>query len=432
MQLLSPDRRDEEQFVEAFVPAFSDPDDPAVADAIKARCFPTQYPDEEYFTVEDISVGPDVSGGSQYIARGTCVRWLSAQLDAIGPDTDLVLFTIGGNDVGFNDIVKQCLVTGFRDPFDCESEIQDGNERATTLDRSLADVADGMRARGLRDDARVVLLSYPYLNPDDDFTLTLRGDDGQLIKEYNAAKAIRALGDLGDSVQSTAVTSANATNPGQVTFLDTVKAGFATHEPWAVGTNPDPYMFDALDTGKFVEWYHPNPAGHDEYASLLAQGGTYQAGTDAAPNNDIDIVLTVDTTGSMGSSIDQVKQDAVSLVDAVSARTNSARFAVVVYKDQGDAYVSKVLQPFTYDAVAVKNAVTSIVVGGGGDRPESMYSGLMTAMSLPWRPGVKKMALVLADAPAHDPEPGTGLTAQDGRNSQDLWMGVSCGVSVTS
>ncbi len=412
-QLLSPVRGDEDDFVEAFVPAFSEPDDPAVAEAIKARCFPSQYPDEEYFTVENISVGPDVSGGSQYIAIGTCVRWLRAQLDAIGPDTDLVLLTIGGNDVGFGNIVKQCLVTGLRDPSDCESKIQVANQLAPGMGNQLERVFDGMRTRGLRDDARAVLLSYPYLNPDDDFTLKDGGVQGQPIKEFNAADGIRALGDLGDSIQSAAVTSANAAHPGQITFLNTVKAGFATHEPWAEGTNPDPYMFDAFDTQIAVEWYHPNPAGHEEYASLLKQGGTYQAGTDAAPDNDIDIALTIDTTGSMASSIDQVKQDAVSLVDAVSARTNSARFAVVAYKDQGDESVSRVLQPFTDDAVAVKNAVTGIVVGGGGDTPESMYSGLMTSIALPWRPGVKKMALVLADAPPHDPEPGTGLTAQD-------------------
>ena len=414
-QLLSPQVRDVQDNVEAFVPRDSEPTDPAVTDAIKARCFPTNYPDEEYLSVENITVTLDVSDDTRSIARGTCTRWLLPQLDAIGPDTDLVLFTIGGNDVNFAGIAKQCLVIGFRDPSDCESKIQTANNDANDLlEDSLGSIFDEMRVRGLRDDARVVLLSYPYLNPDDDFTLTARNLlTGQVFAEYNAADGIRALGDLGDSIQADAVTAANAGHPGQVTFLNTVKAGFATHEPWANGTNPDPYMWDALDTEMTLEWYHPNPAGHDEYASLLEQGGIYQAGTDAAPNNDIDIALTIDTTGSMFSSIDQVKQDAVSLVDAVSARTNSARFAVVVYKDQGDEYVSRVLQPFTDDAVTVKNAVTGIAVGGGGDTPEAMYSGLMTSMALPWRPGVKKMALVLADAPPHDPEPVTGLTAQD-------------------
>src|SRR5680860_829102 len=37
----------------------------------------------------------------------------------------------------------------------------------------------------------------------------------------------------------------------------------------------------------------------------------------------------------------------------------------------------------------------------------------MGAIELPWRPGVKKVIIQLGDAPAHDPEPVTGLQAED-------------------
>jgi hypothetical protein len=39
-----------------------------------------------------------------------------------------------------------------------------------------------------------------------------------------------------------------------------------------------------------------------------------------------------------------------------------------------------------------------------------MFSGITTALDLPWRPGVRKVVLVIADAPGKDPEPVTGLT----------------------
>ena len=42
-----------------------------------------------------------------------------------------------------------------------------------------------------------------------------------------------------------------------------------------------------------------------------------------------------------------------------------------------------------------------------------MYSGIMASLDEAWRPGVKKVVLVLADAPPHDPEPVTGYTADD-------------------
>lgn len=50
-----------------------------------------------------------------------------------------------------------------------------------------------------------------------------------------------------------------------------------------------------------------------------------------------------------------------------------------------------------------------IVPGDGGDTPESMYSGAMTALNLPWRPGVRKV-IIIGDAPGKDPEPVTGFT----------------------
>ncbi|MEZ5095971.1 MAG: VWA domain-containing protein [Nocardioides sp.] len=142
-------------------------------------------------------------------------------------------------------------------------------------------------------------------------------------------------------------------------------------------------------------------------------------GGDTTASGDIDIVFTIDTTGSMGSYIAQVKQYAQSLIDQVNAQTNSARFALVSYRDDpawtgysGD-YPARVESGFTTDPTALKSAINGLSVNGGGDWPETMYSGVDAALDLPWRPGVKKVVIVLADAPPHDPEPISGLTGQD-------------------
>ena len=52
-----------------------------------------------------------------------CARTMEPQIDAVGAETDVVLLTIGGNDVHFSDIVKQCFVVGARDPGSCRDKV---------------------------------------------------------------------------------------------------------------------------------------------------------------------------------------------------------------------------------------------------------------------------------------------------------------------
>ena len=133
----------------------------------------------------------------------------------------------------------------------------------------------------------------------------------------------------------------------------------------------------------------------------------------------IDVVFTVDTSGSMGDDIDAVEAFANDLVASLSARTASVRFALVTYRDfperTGDLrdYPSRVDQGFTSDPAVITATIGAMDLGYGGDTPETAYSGLMTAPGHPWRPGVKKVVIQVGDAPALDPEPVTGYTAGD-------------------
>lgn len=121
----------------------------------------------------------------------------------------------------------------------------------------------------------------------------------------------------------------------------------------------------------------------------------------------------------MGSKIHSIKAHISTIIDDVKKQTNSARFAITSYRDDPaytgspDDYRSRVDQEFTSDAAALKNTLEKLSIGGGGDTPETMYSGIKTALELPWRPGVKKIVLTVTDAPAHSPEPDTNLTEKE-------------------
>ena len=184
------------------------------------------------------------------------------------------------------------------------------------------------------------------------------------------------------------------------------------------GKNPDRWLYEGFETFRTLEWYHYNPLGHQNLGSALSIFETFGAAGGVFDSKaDIDVVFIIDTTGSMEDNIAQVRADLESLVAQLAADTNSFRVAVVSYRDfserTGDSidYPARVDQTFTNNVADIQAAIDSLTAGGGGDFPETIFSGIDTAIALPWRPGVTKVALVIGDAPALSPEPISGLTA---------------------
>jgi lysophospholipase L1-like esterase len=350
-----------------------------------------------------------------------CQGTLAAQVDSVGKDDDLVLLTFGGDDIKFADIVKQCFIVGYRDPGDCRSHVNDAIAGLPSVQQHLTDIFAALRAR-LRPDARVVLLGYPQLIGDYGYVLKSHNLLHQVTDTYDADASVRQLGIAGEQVQQAAVNAANtAAGTAFVTYVSNVIPTFAGHEPdpRPSHSNPDSWLHEKFSSTTTAEWYHPNDKGHDAYAKLLEPSGSFGVGRAAASAGSIDLAFVIDTTGSMGSTIGAVKNEISSVADQLAAGTSSYRMAVVSYRDQpsytGDPgdYASRVDQPFTADSGAVKTAVTTLTASGGGDTPESAYSGITAALNLDWRPGVKKEVVVFTDAPPHDPEPVTGLTSSD-------------------
>ena len=84
---------------------------------------------------------------------------LTKQLAALNADTTLVSITVGGNDVGYVDVLVACTLEG---PLRCASEVNSAEDKVRTelpakLDRLYGAIA--IRAPH----AKVVVLSYPRL-----------------------------------------------------------------------------------------------------------------------------------------------------------------------------------------------------------------------------------------------------------------------------
>ena len=130
----------------------------------------------------------------------------------------------------------------------------------------------------------------------------------------------------------------------------------------------------------------------------------------------LDLAFVIDTTGSMGSAINGVKDAVRHIAQTLKSRGSDFRIGLVDFKDhpdQGDPYASRLDLQMTSDTTAFESALGGLAAGGGGDGPEAVYSGLMTAINdLRWRNVTRKSIILMGDAPAKDPEPVTGFTSK--------------------
>jgi hypothetical protein len=121
----------------------------------------------------------------------------------------------------------------------------------------------------------------------------------------------------------------------------------------------------------------------------------------------LDLVLTIDTTGSMGDEIRYLQSELAAILDALRARHRGLdlRVGFVFYRDLGDDYVTSTM-PLTHDFGAAQAELRQHRASGGGDYPEAMDQALVRAAGQAWRPDAVKTMLLVADAPPHDDKVG--------------------------
>jgi len=139
-----------------------------------------------------------------------------------------------------------------------------------------------------------------------------------------------------------------------------------------------------------------------------------QLSLDPAPAK-ADVVLAIDTTGSMGPAIAQAQAEATAIVTAVQGAIPGARFAVVDFEDYpnmplggaGDVAYT-LLQPFTSSAAVVNAAIGTMAADEGGDIPEAynrVFYEAANDTALAYDPGAVRFLVVLGDAPPHSATP---------------------------
>lgn len=116
----------------------------------------------------------------------------------------------------------------------------------------------------------------------------------------------------------------------------------------------------------------------------------------------VDIALVIDATGSMGDELEYLKVELRNIARTIerSFPRVDQRFALVVYRDDGDAFVSRSFD-FTANLNRFEDFLGRQSAGGGGDYPEAMDAALEDAAHLSWSQDSAKVVFLVADAPPH-------------------------------
>lgn len=118
----------------------------------------------------------------------------------------------------------------------------------------------------------------------------------------------------------------------------------------------------------------------------------------------LDLVIVIDSTGSMQRVIDSAVQaldDVVAVLGDVAPRL---RVGLVHYRDFEDMSDGADLRaPLTRNVSAVRKKLETLRAGGGGDTPERVEKGIEIALdpTTGWDPDANKLILLVGDAPPH-------------------------------
>ena len=117
----------------------------------------------------------------------------------------------------------------------------------------------------------------------------------------------------------------------------------------------------------------------------------------------LDLLLMVDTTGSMGDELDYLKAELDSIIKNVVKENSDVKIRVSVnfYRDEGDEYVVRSFD-FTDDIAQAIKDLGEQSYDGGGDTPEAVHTALNDAISNhSWNENSTKLMLFVLDAPCH-------------------------------
>ncbi|KAK3092258.1 hypothetical protein FSP39_000425 [Pinctada imbricata] len=139
------------------------------------------------------------------------------------------------------------------------------------------------------------------------------------------------------------------------------------------------------------------------------------------PGGPFEICFSFDTTGSMSSSITEVKGRVQDMIQRLQADIPGIRIAVFAhgdYCDKNSSYVTKHID-FSTNVADLCKWVKNVGSTGGGDSDECYELVLHEVQDLSWTPGSQRALVMIGDANPHEPNYPQNTLKLDWRKEAD-------------
>ncbi|MEM8561780.1 MAG: vWA domain-containing protein [Pseudomonadota bacterium] len=158
----------------------------------------------------------------------------------------------------------------------------------------------------------------------------------------------------------------------------------------------------SMDTLAFTEGLGTAGFGRGIGTGLSQSSNRFAAYVEGLRETGLDVMFVVDATGSMDWAIEEVRLRIGDIVDSVRSLVPIARFGVVAYRDHDDPEFLTRSQPLTFSLVKLSRFLSALEASGGGTWQEAITAGMEVAAQANWRPGAKRVVVVIGDAPPND------------------------------
>lgn len=312
-----------------------------------------------------------------------------------GKQADYVTITIGGNDVGFSDIITKAAdprESSYLNP-NAFSDLVDMLLKHITSDDITNKLIDTYGKIQNKSGSKIIVAGYPKLLE--------QSGKGTLFNKYESETINNAVHAFNLKINRAVLTcEINGGSNGIYHFVS-VEDGFNGHEAYS----DDPYINevsifakeqDIKDSGASAYSMHPNKKGAEIYrACVQAKINELERTT----SDERDIVLVLDVSGSMsGTPLEETKKASTKFVDRIL--DEDASIGIVTYDNSAN-----MVSDFSVDKNSLKTVANNI--GGGGGT--NIEAGLIKAQEMLSISKAKKKIIVLMS----DGEPNDGKVGDD-------------------
>lgn len=346
-------------------------------------------------------------------------EWLPPQLSVFdqlkteNKKADYVTLTLGGNDLGFTDVIKTAVVPH---PFLNKGALAD--QLNTSWEKFYSETRDEIKKcyqaiwNASEKNPVIIVAGYPKLLDEGNIVYELGNGAAYLILEFDdeEVKMINESVSQFNNKIKNIVNSCKA--EGMKICFVSVEEDFDKNKAYS----EIPYINEVsigakeqdIDDTQLASSYsvHPNEKGAEVYRACvqkkideLEKDGGHSEWSVKTTSEERDIVLVLDTSGSMaGNPMEETKKASLKFINTVLEE--DASIGIVTYEN-----AASVVSDFSVNENSLKNAVNDI----GGDGGTNIEEGLKKAHDMLSISKAKKKIIVLMS----DGEPNSGKVGDE-------------------